>query len=341
MTENLVERLAEARSLADEQFRTLLTTDRWDADLFAAADRVRRAQYGTDVFIRGLIEFTNYCKNDCYYCGIRHGNRKAARYRLTQEQILACCAEGYALGFRTFVLQGGEDPYFTDDRLCAIVAAIRRNHPDCAITLSVGERSHESYRRLFEAGANRYLLRHETADPAHYSRLHPANLRAENRQACLFDLKSIGYQVGAGFMVGSPYQTTDNLIADLRFLEKLQPDMIGIGPYITHAETPFAGQKNGSLELTLRLLAILRLMFPTFCCPRRRRSVRSTPRAASWGSRRARMSSCRTSRRPTCARCMRSTRTRSAPARRPRSASAACAAASKAPGIGSSPPGAT
>ena len=173
MTENLVERLAETRSLTDDQFRTLLTTDRWDADLFAAADRVRRAQYGTDVFIRGLIEFTNYCKNDCYYCGIRHGNRKAARYRLTQEQILACCAEGYALGFRTFVLQGGED-------------------------------SHESYRRLFEAGANRYLLRHETADPAHYSRLHPANLRAENRQACLFDLKSIGYQVGDGFMVGSP-----------------------------------------------------------------------------------------------------------------------------------------
>lgn len=267
MTENLVEQLAETRSLTDEQFRTLLTTDRWDADLFAAADRVRRAQYGTDVYIRGLIEFTNYCKNDCYYCGIRHGNRKAARYRLTQEQILACCAEGYALGFRTFVLQGGEDPYFTDDRLCAIVAAIRRNHPDCAITLSVGERSHESYRRLFEAGTNRYLLRHETADPAHYSRLHPANLRAENRQACLFDLKSIGYQVGAGFMVGSPYQTTDNLIADLRFLEKLQPDMIGIGPYITHAETPFAGQKNGSLELTLRLLAILRLMFPYVLLP--------------------------------------------------------------------------
>lgn len=265
--ENFVEQLRAQRDLPDEAFRELLAYDRWDAQLFAAADQVRREHYGTDVYIRGLIEFTNYCKNNCYYCGIRRDNHHVARYRLTEEQILACCAEGYALGFRTFVLQGGEDPYFTDDRLCGIVAAIRRNHPDCAITLSVGERSHESYQRLFEAGANRYLLRHETADFTHYGRLHPAELRAENRQRCLFDLKAIGYQVGSGFMVGSPYQTLDNLIADLRFLQKLQPDMIGIGPYITHPETPFADQKSGPLELTLRLVAVLRLMFPYALIP--------------------------------------------------------------------------
>ena len=268
MTENLVERLAEARSLTDEQFRTLLTTDRWDADLFAAADRVRRAQYGTDVFIRGLIEFTNYCKNDCYYCGIRHGNRSGralppdagADPRLLRRGLRARLPHLCPAGRRGPVFYGR--PPLRD----------RRGDPP----QSPGLRDHAFGRRalarklqaaVFEAGANRYLLRHETADPAHYSRLHPANLRAENRQACLFDLKSIGYQVGAGFMVGSPYQTTDNLIADLRFLEKLQPDMIGIGPYITHAETPFAGQKNGSLELTLRLLAILRLMFPYVLLP--------------------------------------------------------------------------
>lgn len=265
--ENLVKQLAERRDLADEQLRALLAADAWDAELFEAADRVRRARYGADVYIRGLIEFTNYCKNDCYYCGIRRGNGCAQRYRLTQAQILACCAEGYALGFRTFVLQGGEDPYFTDDRLCALVSAIRKNHPDCAVTLSVGERSHESYKRLFEAGAERYLLRHETADPAHYGRLHPASLSAAARQACLFDLKAIGYQVGSGFMVGSPYQTVENLVADLRFLQRLRPDMIGIGPYITHAETPFAGRKNGSLALTLRLIAVLRLMFPHALLP--------------------------------------------------------------------------
>lgn len=265
--ENLVKQLAERRDLTDEQFCALLAVDAWDAELFEAADRVRRARYGADVYIRGLIEFTNYCKNDCYYCGIRRSNSRAERYRLTQAQILACCAEGYALGFRTFVLQGGEDPYFTDDRLCAVVSAIRKNHPDCAVTLSVGERSHESYKRLFEAGAERYLLRHETADPAHYGRLHPASLSAAARQACLFDLKAIGYQVGSGFMVGSPYQTVENLVADLRFLQRLRPDMIGIGPYITHAETPFAGQKNGSLALTLRLIAVLRLMFPHALLP--------------------------------------------------------------------------
>lgn len=267
MTENLVGLLETQRDLTDTQLKNLLETDAYDAALFQAADRVRRAHYGTAVYIRGLIEFTNYCKNNCYYCGIRRDNRHVTRYRLTKEQILACCAEGYALGFRTFVLQGGEDPYFTDARLCDIVSSIRKNHPDCAITLSVGEKPRESYQAYFDAGASRYLLRHETADAAHYGMLHPAELSAQNRQECLFHLKEIGYQVGSGFMVGSPYQTTENLIADLRFLQKLQPDMIGIGPYITHAETPFADQKSGTLELTLRLVAVLRLLFPYALLP--------------------------------------------------------------------------
>ena len=263
----LVDRLREQRNLSDAEFKTILETDAYDAALQKAADEVRRAHYGTDVYVRGLIEFTNYCKNNCYYCGIRRDNRNATRYRLTKEEILSCCAEGYDLGFRTFVLQGGEDPFYTDDLICEIVAAIHAQHPDCAITLSIGEKSRESYQKYFDAGANRYLLRHETADPEHYGKLHPNELSALHRQACLFDLKDIGYQVGSGFMVGSPYQTTENLISDLRFLQKLQPDMIGIGPYITHAQTPFANEKSGSLELTLRLLSILRLLFPYALLP--------------------------------------------------------------------------
>ena len=263
----LVDELWQARDLSDEALKRLLETDAGDAALFARADAVRRERYGADVYIRGLIEFTNYCKNNCYYCGIRRGNAAAQRYRLTQEEILACCREGYALGYRTFVLQGGEDPYFTDARICAIVAAIHGEFPDCAVTLSIGEKSRESYQAYFDAGARRFLLRHETADPAHYARLHPAELSAENRQRCLFDLKEIGYQVGSGFMVGSPWQTTENLIADLRFLQRLGPDMIGIGPFITHQETPFASFPSGTLALTLRLVAVLRLMFPYALIP--------------------------------------------------------------------------
>lgn len=262
-----IETLANTRNLTDDGLKALLSTDEYDGTLFSYADRKRRAVYGDAVYIRGLIEFTNYCKNNCLYCGIRCGNQNAVRYRLTDEEILACCAEGYRLGFRTFVLQGGEDPYDTDARICGIVAAIREHYADCAITLSIGEQSKESYRAYFEAGANRYLLRHETADSAHYRRLHPAGMSCENRKRCLYDLKEIGYQVGSGFMVGSPYQTTENLISDLRFLQELQPDMIGIGPYITHPDTPFAGFENGSLELTLRLIAVLRLMFPYALIP--------------------------------------------------------------------------
>ena len=266
-TENLVTALEQNGDLSDAELKILLETDKYDVELFAAADRVRRANYGDAVYIRGLIEFTNYCKNNCYYCGIRRDNRCAERYRLTKEQILSCCAEGYALGFRTFVLQGGEDPYFNDDRVCEIVAAIRAAFPDCAITLSIGEKSKESYQNFFDAGANRYLLRHETANDEHYHRMHPAELHPEERRRCLYDLKAIGYQVGSGFMVGSPWQTTENLIEDLRFLQKLSPDMIGIGPYITHAQTPFADQQSGTLEMTLRLVAVLRLMFPWALLP--------------------------------------------------------------------------
>lgn len=231
------------------------------------ADKVRKRVYGEDVYVRGLIEFSNICKNNCFYCGIRAGNEKAERYRLSKEEILECCQEGYELGFRTFVLQGGEDPYYTDDRMCEIVSAIRSRHENCAITLSIGEKAKESYQAYYEAGANRYLLRHETANPSHYQKLHPESMSLENRKRCLYDLKEIGYQVGSGFMVGSPFQTTETLIEDLRFLEDLEPDMIGIGPYIKHPETPMRDYANGSLSQTLHLISVLRLMFPYALIP--------------------------------------------------------------------------
>ena len=266
---SLIDKLAQERDLPDQELLELITTaDSTANELLAArADKIRQQYYGKKVYIRGLIEFTNYCKNNCYYCGIRAGNGQAQRYRLTKEQILDCCAEGYRLGLRTFVLQGGEDPYYTDERICDIVAAIRAQHPDCAITLSIGEKERASYQAYFDAGANRYLLRHETAAPEHYAQLHPASMSLANRKRCLFDLKEIGYQVGSGFMVGSPYQTPANLLADLRFLQELEPDMIGIGPYITHEQTPFADKKSGTAEQTLRLLSILRLMFPYALLP--------------------------------------------------------------------------
>ncbi|MGN0542071.1 MAG: [FeFe] hydrogenase H-cluster radical SAM maturase HydE [Acutalibacteraceae bacterium] len=263
----LIEKLAAERNLSDGELKELLGSKEYDQSLFAAADRKRREIYGDEVYLRGLIEFTNHCRNNCYYCGIRCGNKAAERYRLGKEDILACCDEGYRLGFRTFVLQGGEDSFFTDDKICDIVYAIRSRFPDCAITLSVGEKPKESYKSFFDAGANRYLLRHETASEEHYRRLHPENMSLANRKRCLFDLKEIGYQVGSGFMVGSPYQTTDNLIEDLRFLQSLKPDMIGIGPYITHEQTPFSSFANGRVELTLRLISVLRLMFPYALIP--------------------------------------------------------------------------
>ena len=231
------------------------------------AVRIREIYYGKKVFTRGLIEYTNYCKNDCYYCGIRKSNTNAKRYRLTEDEIMACCENGYELGFRTFVLQGGEDAYYTDDRMVAIIKKIKEAYPECALTLSIGEKSYESYKRFREAGADRYLLRHETANEEHYRKLHPEKMSLAVRKNCLYDLKKLGYQVGAGMMVGSPYQTTENLAEDLVFLKELQPEMVGIGPFIPHKDTVFAKETGGSLDLTLNLVAMLRLMNPNAMIP--------------------------------------------------------------------------
>lgn len=265
--DEIISKAADTNEITDEELKLIINESYDETELFIAADKIRRKYYKTDVYLRGLIEFTNYCKNNCFYCGIRRDNRKVVRYRLSGEEIMKCCTEGYALGYRTFVLQGGEDPYFTDDRLCSVISEIRSNFPDCAITLSVGERTKHSYLRFFEAGAERYLLRHETADPRHYLRLHPADMSGENRKKCLYDLKEIGYQIGTGFMVGSPFQTVDNIVSDIRFMQEVRPDMIGIGPYITHNDTPFHEHPNGSVLLTLRLIAILRLLFPYALIP--------------------------------------------------------------------------
>ena len=265
--DNIVLKLLKEKNLNNDEMKYLLETDLYDDKLYAEADRIRQEVYGKSVYIRGLIEFSNFCKNDCFYCGIRRSNEKTERYRLTKEDILSCCESGYELGFRTFVLQSGEDLYYTDDIICDIIKEIHNRYPDCAITLSIGEKSYESYKRYYDCGAVRYLLRHETADEEHYKRLHPSVMSYENRKRCLYDLKKIGYQVGSGFMVGSPYQTTENLIADLRFLQELSPDMIGIGPYISHRFTPFKDMENGTLNMTLKLISILRLMFPYALIP--------------------------------------------------------------------------
>ncbi len=267
--QQLVQKLQNTRHLEKEEWAALIRgrTDSLAEYVFSLARKERHQYYGHDVYIRGLIEFTNYCKNDCYYCGIRKSNAGVMRYRLDEEQILSCCSAGYALGFRTFVLQGGEDGWFTDERMVRIVGAIKPRFPDCAVTLSIGERSKESYQALFQAGADRYLLRHETFNAAHYSLLHPSSLTAASRQKCLWTLKDIGYQVGAGFMVGAPGQTPEYLAEDLLFLEKLKPHMVGIGPFIPHHATPFAGEPAGTLEETLFLLGLIRLLLPKVLLP--------------------------------------------------------------------------
>ena len=230
------------------------------------ACRVRDEVYGRRVFMRGLIEISNHCKNNCLYCGIRR-DAKCRRYRLSKEQIMDCCRTGYGLGFRTFVMQGGEDAWFTDEVMCDIVETVKREFPDCAVTLSLGERGRASFRRLRDAGADRYLLRHETADADHYRKLHPAEMTLEHRMQCLHDLRELGYQVGAGFMVGSPGQTVETLKKDLAFIEEFKPEMVGIGPFIPAAGTPFEGERAGSVEITLRLLAIIRVMHPHVLLP--------------------------------------------------------------------------
>ena len=268
MTE-IVSKLHQTGDLSDEELKLLIETDdKAAAELLKKyADETRRKFYGDKVFLRGLIEISSYCRNDCLYCGIRRSNRDADRYRLSREDILACCENGYELGFRTFVMQGGEDMYFSDEVIVPLIAEIREKYPDCAITLSLGERSYESYKRMKEAGADRYLLRHEAASEELYKKLHPSEMSLRNRKECLFALRELGYQVGAGFMVGAPFQTTDDIIADLRFLQELRPQMIGIGPFVPHHSTPFADEKRGTLELTLRLLGILRLLFPNVLLP--------------------------------------------------------------------------
>jgi len=261
----LIDKLENEHTLTREEYKTLFSCE--DEYLFERARFKAQQVYGKSIYMRGLIEFTNYCKNDCLYCGLRAGNSSAQRYRLSKEQILGCCEAGHDLGFRTFVLQGGEDPHYTDDILDEIVSGIRAKYPDCAITLSVGERSYESYERLRKAGADRYLLRHETANEGHYNSLHPADMSLENRKQCLYNLKELGYQIGCGFMVGSPNQTSDHIVDDLFFINELKPHMIGIGPFIPHSDTPFKGNTSGDLHLTLNLLAILRLMRPNLLLP--------------------------------------------------------------------------
>ena len=263
----LIDRLEQNHSLEKEEWMELISKGEDAPYLFERAREASRRYYGNAVYARGLIEFTNYCKNDCYYCGIRRSNTKAKRYRLSGEEILSCCKRGYALGFRTFVLQGGEDAYYTDERLEKLVLKIKSSYPDCAVTLSVGERSKESYQRLFAAGADRYLLRHETADAAHYRKLHPKELSFSDRMERLFWLKEIGYQVGCGFMVGSPGQTVECLAEDMLFITKLQPQMVGIGPFVPHHGTPFADEAGGTLTQTLYLLGLLRLLKPNLLLP--------------------------------------------------------------------------
>lgn len=265
----LIDRLHTNHTLTRDEFITLIKErDEESGSYLASLAREEATKiYGHGVFPRGLVEFTNYCKNNCYYCGIRGANQNANRYRLSQEEILSACENGYQLGYRSFVLQGGEDPYYTDEIMVSIVSEIRKLYPDCAITLSLGERTKESYQKLYDAGADRYLLRHEAANPVLYQKLHPENLSLDNRLQCLWNLKEIGYAVGTGFMVGAPYQTVEDLVEDLLFIQKLDPQMVGIGPFVPHHDTRFKEEPSGSVELTTYLISILRLMNPHLLLP--------------------------------------------------------------------------
>ncbi|MBR0510673.1 MAG: [Clostridia bacterium] len=288
MNERLSEtanRLIAGERLREADFRLLAAVpDKETGErLRAAAVAARERVYGRDVYVRGLIEISNHCKNNCLYCGIRRDNRALERYRLTPGEILSCADEGYRLGFRTFVLQGGEDGYYTDKLLCDLIFRLKSRYPDCAVTLSLGERTDESYRLLFAAGADRYLLRHETADAAHYARLHPGEMSFENRMRCLYTLRVIGYQVGAGFMVGSPFQTAGTLAKDLYFIQEFSPDMCGIGPFLPHRETPFAAYPAGSLRLTLHLLSVIRLIQPNVLLPATTALATADPRGREKG----------------------------------------------------------
>ena len=269
MVRNLIDKLNREHTLTREEWVTLFQNHtEEDADYAQELAReIAVRNFGKTIYFRGIVEYSNICKNDCYYCGIRCSNKKVSRYRLTQEDILACCREGYEQGFRTFVLQGGEDGWFTDERMCAIVKIIKEEFPDCAVTLSMGERSRESYENLYQAGADRYLLRHETANENHYNILHPENMKLSNRLRCLKDLKEIGFQTGCGIMVGTPGQNPETLAEDMCFMQAFQPQMVGVGPFIPHGDTPFGGEKRGSVELTLFIHALCRIMLPRCLMP--------------------------------------------------------------------------
>jgi biotin synthase len=265
----LVNKLEENQTLSRDEFLYLLSNYTEDDSEYIQekARKIANQYFSNKIYTRGLIEFTNYCKNDCYYCGIRGSNKNTLRYRLNKDEILDCCKNGYSLGFRTFVLQGGEDGRYQDEDVVDILTSIKTNHPDCAVTLSIGERSFESYAKFREAGADRYLLRHETANEEHYRLLHPEKLTLKNRKQCLWDLKSLGYQVGTGFMVGSPFQKLEYIVEDLLFMKELEPQMVGIGPFLPHHDTPFGDKERGSMELTLFLISIIRLMIPNGLIP--------------------------------------------------------------------------
>ncbi|MDC7280443.1 [FeFe] hydrogenase H-cluster radical SAM maturase HydE [Butyrivibrio fibrisolvens] len=264
-----LDKLNREHSLELEEYQLLIENINPDLMKRAAEYAVKYQEqfYGKKVFVRGLVEFTNYCKNDCYYCGIRRGNRECERYRLRKDDIIACANEGYQLGFRTVVLQGGEDYTYSDEDICEIIKGIKQSHPDMVITLSIGERERSSYEAYYEAGARRFLLRHETASSELYDKLHPEEMSFEHRMNCLRELKDIGYQVGAGFMVQSPGQTAADLAKDLKFIEEFKPDMCGIGPFISHKDTPFAKEESGTMEMTLFLLSLLRIIYPQMLIP--------------------------------------------------------------------------
>ncbi len=266
---SLIDKLYETQHLERDEFLHIINEFNNESSeyLFEKARSVALRNFGNSIYTRGLIEITNYCKNNCYYCGIRAGNSKADRYRLSPDDILDCCKTGYELGFRTFVLQGGEDNYYSDELIVEIIKVIKQSYPDCAITLSIGEKSYSAYQKYFAAGADRYLLRHETANTEHYNKLHPSSLSLDNRKQCLYNLKEIGFQVGTGFMVGSPYQTPENLAEDLMFIKEFKPHMVGIGPFIPHSDTMFSEEAAGSLEMTLVLISLLRLMLPKALIP--------------------------------------------------------------------------
>lgn len=265
----LIDKLNLEKSLSKTEWTQLIADNTEETRSYAAALAQKTAigVFERSVYFRGIIEFTNYCKNDCLYCGIRRSNRGAHRYRLTSEEVLMCCREGYSAGFRTFVLQGGEDAYFNDERLCSLIRAIKTEYSDCAVTLSVGEKDRSSYQRYFEAGADRYLLRHETANEVHYGKLHPPELSLKHRLRCLRDLKEIGFQTGCGFMVGTPGQTDRHLAEDMLFITEFKPHMVGIGPFIPHADTPFCGMPAGNAEKTLFLLSLTRILQPEVLLP--------------------------------------------------------------------------